>query len=64
MYDLIHDQLLLVGDSYLRRIMFHSHNGRLPEEFTRDDGFERGAKDLTWSYAALLTAAEARNVLI
>lgn len=63
MYDSIHTQLKAVGDSYIRRIMFHSRSGRLPEEYTRDEGKERGAKDLTWSYAAIWTAADARAQL-
>ena len=63
-YNAIHEALLNTGDSYLRRVMIHSRAGRLPEEYTRDEGNERGAKDLTWSYAAVLTAAEARNALL
>ncbi|KAJ5813011.1 Six-hairpin glycosidase [Penicillium robsamsonii] len=34
--------------------------GALAEQFTRDDGAPASAKDLTWSYAAFLTAAERR----
>lgn len=63
-FNQIHAKLLSIGDSYIRRVMFHSHDGRLPEEFTRDQGFERGAKDLTWSYAAIITAADAREALL
>lgn len=63
-YNAIHEALLNTGDAYMRRIMFHSHAGRLPEEYTREEGQERGAKDLTWSYAAVLTAAAARNALM
>ncbi|KAH0589145.1 Glucoamylase [Termitomyces sp. J132] len=36
-------------------------DGSLSEQFTRDDGTPTSAKDLTWSYAALLTANNARN---
>ncbi|KAJ5178483.1 Six-hairpin glycosidase [Penicillium coprophilum] len=35
--------------------------GNLAEQFTRDDGTPASAKDLTWSYAAFLTAAERRD---
>ncbi len=63
MYAAIQSQLKAVGDSYLRRVKFHSRSGRVPEEYTRDEGKERGAKDLTWSYAAIWTAAEARAQL-
>ncbi|KAJ5431375.1 Six-hairpin glycosidase [Penicillium cf. griseofulvum] len=34
--------------------------GALAEQFTRDNGTPASAKDLTWSYAAFLTAAERR----
>jgi glucoamylase len=35
-------------------------SGALSEQFKRDDGTPTSAKDLTWSYAAFLTAAERR----
>ncbi|KAL1857756.1 hypothetical protein Plec18167_001842 [Paecilomyces lecythidis] len=36
-------------------------NGSLSEQFTKDDGKQTSAVDLTWSYAAFLTAVERRN---
>ncbi|KAJ5232811.1 Glycoside hydrolase family 13 [Penicillium chermesinum] len=36
-------------------------NGSLPEQFTRDNGTPTSAGDLTWSYAAFLTAASRRD---
>jgi glucoamylase len=63
-YDQIHMRLLSIGDSYIRRIMYHSKNGRLPEEFNKDTGNERGSKDLTWSYASIITAGAARDKLL
>ena len=36
-------------------------NGALAEQYNRDTGVPLSAKDLTWSYAALLTANAARN---
>ncbi|KAJ5679064.1 glycosyl hydrolase family 15 [Penicillium macrosclerotiorum] len=36
-------------------------NGSLAEQFTRDDGTPTSAADLTWSYAAFMTAASRRN---
>ncbi|KAJ5364263.1 glycosyl hydrolase family 15 [Penicillium cataractarum] len=36
-------------------------NGSLAEQFTRDNGTPTSAGDLTWSYAAFLTAASRRN---
>ncbi|KAI9836596.1 MAG: hypothetical protein M1819_001228 [Sarea resinae] len=39
----------------------HDRGGRLSEQFDRYTGFERGARDLTWSYASLLEAARWRE---
>ncbi|KAJ5088074.1 hypothetical protein N7456_011690 [Penicillium angulare] len=36
-------------------------NGSLAEQFTRDDGTPTSAGDLTWSYAAFLTAGDRRS---
>lgn len=36
-------------------------NGSLPEEFDRTSGAPSGARDLTWSYASLITANAARD---
>lgn len=36
-------------------------DGALAEQYHRDTGVQLSAKDLTWSYAALLTANAARN---
>ncbi len=30
-------------------------NGSLNEEFNKDNGFNQGARDLTWSYAAFVS---------
>ena len=54
------------ADAFMRRIRYHSvgAGGHLAEEFNRGTGFEQGAADLTWSYAALLTVAFARAQLM
>jgi len=54
------------ADAFMRRIQYHSVGtaGHLTEEFNRKTGFEQGAADLTWSYAAFLTAAFARAQLM
>jgi glucoamylase len=39
-------------------------NGSLAEQFTRDNGTPISARDLTWSYAAFLTAASRRNGIV
>jgi glucoamylase len=36
----------------------------MSEQFDRVDGFERGARDLTWSYGAFLQAVEARKKML
>ena len=60
LYKIIQSRLISKGDAFLRRVKHHSVDGRLSEEFTRDKGLPRGAQDLTWSYAALLTVSKVR----
>lgn len=49
------------GDAFLRRVKYHvGTEGRLTEQYNRNTGISQGAKDLTWSYAAVLTAGWAR----
>ena len=60
----IMDALLSKGDSFIRRIMFHSVRGRLPEEYRKENGADQGAKDLTWSYASVFTASLARDEIL
>jgi glucoamylase len=51
-----------IGDSYLRRNQFHGDpSGHISEEFNRNTGFMQGARDLTWSYASLLSAVWQRQ---
>lgn len=46
------------GDAFLRRVKYHTPaDGNLAEEFNCNTGTLQGAVDLTWSYAALLTAS-------
>ena len=57
--------MLLAGDQYLARIRHHApSSGSLAEQFDRYTGFMRGARDLTWSFASLITAADYRNQLV
>lgn len=50
------------GDAYLRVVKYYSgDDGHYSEQFDKDTGVQRGAKDLTWSYASILTAAIARS---
>ena len=57
--------MLLAGDQYLARIRHHaSSSGSIAEQFDRHTGFMRGARDLTWSFASLITAADYRDQLL
>lgn len=49
------------GDAMLRAILFHSDRYELSEQFDGTTGYEKSVHDLTWSYAAVLSALRARN---
>jgi glucoamylase len=50
------------GDAILARArQFIPESGELPEQFDRDTGAALSARDLSWSYAAFLTAWDARE---
>lgn len=56
------ERLRNTGDEFLEVIRTHADaEGSLSEQFDRITGFERGARDLTWSYGAFLQAVRARN---
>lgn len=58
------DRLYQLADDQLTRIKYHSgENETLPEQFHRETGFAQSAADLTWSYAAVLSALRARATL-
>jgi len=49
------------GDAYMRTVKYYTPaGGHLTEEYNRNTGVPQGARDLTWSYASVLTAAFAR----
>ena len=53
------------ADSYMALIQKYTPaDGSLAEQFSRNDGTPLSAKDLTWSYAAFLTAVAARDGLV
>ncbi|KAJ0401410.1 hypothetical protein ATCC90586_009986 [Pythium insidiosum] len=57
-------ELTTYGDKHIRRIKFHgAANFHLNEQYNRDTGFAQGVNDLTWSYAAMLSANAAREEL-
>jgi len=48
------------GDSMLRAVIYHSDHLELSEQFDGVSGYEKSVKNLTWSYAAFLSAVRAR----
>lgn len=52
-----------LGDEFLEVVKSHaSQEGNMSEQFDRNTGFQRGARDLTWSYGAFLQAVRARKM--
>lgn len=52
------------GDAYLRVVRAHANpDGSLSEQIDRDSGYMTSARDLTWNYASVLTALDARDAL-
>jgi len=58
-------RLKRVGDQFLEVVKRHADkDGRLSEQFDRVTGFERGARDLTWSYGAVLQVIRWRKKVV
>ncbi|KAF3905660.1 Glucoamylase [Orbilia brochopaga] len=54
-----------LGDGFLEVLQRHGYqNGSFAEQFDRENGFNRGARDLTWSYEAVLGAMRARKAVV
>ena len=51
--------LRAAGDSMLHAIVFHSDHFELSEQFDAVNGFEKSVANLSWSYAAFLSAIRA-----
>lgn len=49
------------GDAMLQAIVYHSDNLLLSEQFDAATGYEKSVRNLTWSYAAFLSAVRRRN---
>ena len=45
----------------LRAVVYHSDHLELSEQFDGVSGYEKSVRDLTWSYAAFLSAERART---
>ena len=52
--------LIATGDAMVRAVIYHSDNLELSEQFDGTTGYERSVDNLTWSYAAYLSAIRAR----
>jgi glucoamylase len=53
--------LRAAGDRMLSAIVFHSDHFELSEQFDATTGFEKSVSNLSWSYAAFLSAVRARS---
>jgi glucoamylase len=49
------------GDQMLQAIIFHSDHFELSEQFDAATGYEKSVSNLSWSYAAFLSAIRART---
>jgi glucoamylase len=49
------------GDAMLQAVVYHSDDLELSEQFDGTSGYEKSVRDLTWSYAAFLSAVRART---
>ncbi len=59
------DHLINEADLYLLRVIYHTdENGSLSEQFNREIGYMQGAPNLTWSYAAYITAKLRRDQIL
>lgn len=64
-YTAIVDAVLTYADGFVTLVETHAFtNGSLSEQYDRSLGTELSARDLTWSYAAALTANMRRNSLV
>lgn len=53
--------LVATGDAMMNAVVYHSDNLELSEQFDGTTGFEKSVDNLTWSYAAFLSAVRART---
>jgi glucoamylase len=55
--------LRAAGDAMLQAIVFHSDHLELSEQFDATTGYEKSVSNLSWSYAAFLSAIRARDAV-
>ncbi|WVQ95970.1 hypothetical protein IAU59_003069 [Kwoniella sp. CBS 9459] len=61
LFDKAIKRLGVVADRFLETSRGHWDDGAMSEQVGRNDGQQKGARDLTWSYASYLIAVNARN---
>jgi glucoamylase len=55
--------LTAAGDAMLQAVVYHSDHLELSEQFDAVTGFEKSVANLSWSYAAFLSAVRARSAV-
>ena len=55
--------LITAGDKMMQGVLYHSDHLELSEQVRWDNGYEVSVRDLTWSYAAFLSAVRARTAV-
>jgi glucoamylase len=55
------NKLQNAGDAMLAAVIYHSDHLELSEQFDGVTGYEKSVRNLTWSYAAFLSAVRART---
>ncbi|KAH6656331.1 glycoside hydrolase family 15 protein [Truncatella angustata] len=64
-YTTLYNAVSTYADGFVNNVAtYAASNGSLSEQYSRSNGTPLSARDLTWSYAALLTAAERRAGVI
>ena len=61
-YSTFENAMIRLAERYTQRVEKHmGEGGRLDEQFQRGSGFMTGAPELTWSYAAYISASVQKN---
>lgn len=58
------EALTTAGDAMLFAVITHSDHLELSEQYDGTTGFEKSVRDLTWSYAAFLSAVRAKTGVV
>ncbi len=61
-HKVVAESLIDIGDNYFKRVQIHANpDGSLAEQISRFNGYMTSARDLTWSYASVITANWSRE---